>query len=31
MIAGRRPRNDPGQYDDLAGEWWRPDGQFAPD
>jgi 2-polyprenyl-6-hydroxyphenyl methylase/3-demethylubiquinone-9 3-methyltransferase len=25
-----RPPNDPGQYDDLAGEWWRPDGAFAP-
>ncbi|MEN3358021.1 MAG: 2-polyprenyl-6-hydroxyphenyl methylase / 3-demethylubiquinone-9 3-methyltransferase [Mycobacteriales bacterium] len=24
-----RPRNDPGQYDDLADEWWRPDGVFA--
>jgi 2-polyprenyl-6-hydroxyphenyl methylase/3-demethylubiquinone-9 3-methyltransferase len=24
-----RPRNDPGQYDDLAGEWWRPRGAFA--
>ncbi|MDG4822452.1 methyltransferase domain-containing protein [Asanoa sp. WMMD1127] len=24
-----RPRNDPRQYDDLAGEWWRPDGPFA--
>jgi 2-polyprenyl-6-hydroxyphenyl methylase / 3-demethylubiquinone-9 3-methyltransferase len=24
-----RPRNDVGQYDDLAGEWWRPDGVFA--
>jgi 2-polyprenyl-6-hydroxyphenyl methylase/3-demethylubiquinone-9 3-methyltransferase len=24
-----RPRNDPGQYDDLVGEWWRPRGQFA--
>ncbi|BCB85611.1 methyltransferase domain-containing protein [Phytohabitans suffuscus] len=23
------PRNDPRQYDDLAGEWWRPDGAFA--
>ncbi|GAA4733685.1 methyltransferase domain-containing protein [Phytohabitans rumicis] len=22
-------RNDPRQYDDLAGEWWRPDGAFA--
>ncbi len=28
--AGRTlPRNDPRQYDDLAGEWWRPDGVFA--
>ncbi|MEV4543016.1 methyltransferase domain-containing protein [Micromonospora echinaurantiaca] len=28
--AGRPlPRNDPRQYDDLAGEWWRPDGAFA--
>jgi 2-polyprenyl-6-hydroxyphenyl methylase/3-demethylubiquinone-9 3-methyltransferase len=25
----RRPRNDPGQYDDLAGEWWKPGGAFA--
>ena len=24
-----RPPNDPLQYDDLAGEWWRPDGLFA--
>lgn len=23
------PRNDPRQYDDLAGEWWRPRGVFA--
>lgn len=23
-----RPRNDPGQYDELAGEWWRPGGTF---
>ncbi len=22
-------RNDPVQYDALAGEWWRPDGEFA--
>ncbi len=22
-------RNDPAQYDVLAGEWWRPDGEFA--
>ncbi|MDG4828090.1 methyltransferase domain-containing protein [Solwaraspora sp. WMMD1047] len=25
----RRAPNDPGQYDDLAAEWWRPDGAFA--
>ncbi len=25
----RRPRNDPGQYEDLADEWWLPDGRFA--
>lgn len=25
----RRPRNDPRQYDDLAAEWWQPDGAFA--
>jgi 2-polyprenyl-6-hydroxyphenyl methylase / 3-demethylubiquinone-9 3-methyltransferase len=24
-----RARNDPAQYDDLAGEWWRPYGAFA--
>jgi 2-polyprenyl-6-hydroxyphenyl methylase/3-demethylubiquinone-9 3-methyltransferase len=23
------PRNDPRQYDDLAGHWWRPGGAFA--
>lgn len=23
-----RPRNDPGQYDELAAEWWRPGGAF---
>ncbi|HEU4346238.1 MAG TPA: methyltransferase domain-containing protein [Actinoplanes sp.] len=23
-----RARNDPSQYDDLAGEWWRPGGVF---
>lgn len=27
--APRRPRNDPAQYDDLAGEWWNPGGPFA--
>jgi 2-polyprenyl-6-hydroxyphenyl methylase/3-demethylubiquinone-9 3-methyltransferase len=25
-----RPRNDPGQYDDLAAEWWKPRGAFLP-
>jgi 2-polyprenyl-6-hydroxyphenyl methylase / 3-demethylubiquinone-9 3-methyltransferase len=25
----KAPLNDPRQYDDLAGEWWRPDGAFA--
>jgi 2-polyprenyl-6-hydroxyphenyl methylase/3-demethylubiquinone-9 3-methyltransferase len=25
-----RPRNDVGQYDDLAGQWWRPRGALAP-
>jgi len=25
-----RPRNDPGQYDDLADEWWRERGAFEP-
>ncbi len=25
----KRPRNDLGQYDDLADEWWRPHGAFA--
>lgn len=29
MIAGPRARNDPAQYDELAGEWWRPEGGFA--
>ena len=24
-----RPPNDPGQYDDLADEWWDPGGAFA--
>ena len=26
---GSRARNDPAQYDDLADEWWRPEGSFA--
>jgi 2-polyprenyl-6-hydroxyphenyl methylase/3-demethylubiquinone-9 3-methyltransferase len=29
MIAGGLRRNDPAQYDQLADEWWRPDGEFA--
>jgi 2-polyprenyl-6-hydroxyphenyl methylase/3-demethylubiquinone-9 3-methyltransferase len=29
VVPGRRPLNDPAQYDDLVGEWWRPDGEFA--
>lgn len=27
--TARRPRNDLRQYDDLVGEWWRPEGAFA--
>jgi 2-polyprenyl-6-hydroxyphenyl methylase / 3-demethylubiquinone-9 3-methyltransferase len=27
--AGRRRRNDPAQYDELADHWWRYDGEFA--
>lgn len=27
--AAARPRNDPGQYDDLADQWWEPRGGFA--
>jgi 2-polyprenyl-6-hydroxyphenyl methylase/3-demethylubiquinone-9 3-methyltransferase len=27
--VSRRRRNDPAQYDELADEWWRPDGEFA--
>lgn len=27
--APRRPRNDLRQYDDLADEWWDPDGPFS--
>jgi 2-polyprenyl-6-hydroxyphenyl methylase/3-demethylubiquinone-9 3-methyltransferase len=29
MRTPTRARNDVRQYDDLAGEWWRPDGTFA--
>ncbi|MEU7865375.1 methyltransferase domain-containing protein [Dactylosporangium sp. NPDC049140] len=29
MPSPRRARNDPGQYDDLAGEWWRPGSPFS--
>lgn len=28
-MAARRIRNDPGQYDELAGEWWKPRGAFC--
>jgi 2-polyprenyl-6-hydroxyphenyl methylase / 3-demethylubiquinone-9 3-methyltransferase len=27
--AGTGRRNDPGQYDRLAGDWWKPGGAFA--
>jgi 2-polyprenyl-6-hydroxyphenyl methylase / 3-demethylubiquinone-9 3-methyltransferase len=29
VTAPLRPRNDYRQYDDLADQWWRPDGDFA--
>jgi 2-polyprenyl-6-hydroxyphenyl methylase/3-demethylubiquinone-9 3-methyltransferase len=29
MRTPTRPRNDVRQYDDLADEWWRPEGRFA--
>lgn len=29
MTAGRLPRNDPAQYEELLDEWWRPHGEFA--
>ncbi|MGH3320394.1 MAG: methyltransferase domain-containing protein [Streptosporangiaceae bacterium] len=29
QATARRARNDPGQYDELAGEWWAPRGAFA--
>nr|WP_203926479.1 methyltransferase domain-containing protein [Virgisporangium ochraceum] len=29
LVQVKRPRNDVGQYDDLAAEWWNPDGAFA--
>ena len=29
MATLSRPRNDPGQYDDLADEWWRERGAFC--
>ena len=28
-VQRRLPANDPRQYDDLAHEWWQPDGPFA--
>jgi 2-polyprenyl-6-hydroxyphenyl methylase/3-demethylubiquinone-9 3-methyltransferase len=29
VVAPLRPRNDPGQYDDLSAEWWPVRGAFA--
>lgn len=29
MIAGRRVRNDPAQYEELADQWWESSGGFA--
>jgi 2-polyprenyl-6-hydroxyphenyl methylase/3-demethylubiquinone-9 3-methyltransferase len=29
VAPARRPRNDPGLYDDLAAHWWDPSGPFA--
>jgi 2-polyprenyl-6-hydroxyphenyl methylase/3-demethylubiquinone-9 3-methyltransferase len=29
MRQSRLPRNDPAQYDELADQWWRPQGGFA--
>lgn len=29
VTASARARNDPGQYDDLAADWWNPRGPFA--
>jgi 2-polyprenyl-6-hydroxyphenyl methylase/3-demethylubiquinone-9 3-methyltransferase len=29
MPPAASSRNDPGQYDDLAGEWWRPGSPFS--
>jgi 2-polyprenyl-6-hydroxyphenyl methylase/3-demethylubiquinone-9 3-methyltransferase len=29
MRTSRLPRNDPAQYDDLADQWWQPQGGFA--
>jgi 2-polyprenyl-6-hydroxyphenyl methylase/3-demethylubiquinone-9 3-methyltransferase len=28
-VPPSRPRNDPGQYDDLVDQWWAPRGGFA--
>jgi 2-polyprenyl-6-hydroxyphenyl methylase/3-demethylubiquinone-9 3-methyltransferase len=30
MSTATRPRNDIAQYDDLSGQWWQPNGRFAP-
>ena len=29
LRASRLPRNDPAQYDELADQWWQPEGGFA--
>lgn len=29
VVRNARPRNDPGQYDDLVDRWWEPRGPFA--
>lgn len=29
MVSSGVVRNDPAQYDELAGQWWAPRGQFA--
>jgi 2-polyprenyl-6-hydroxyphenyl methylase / 3-demethylubiquinone-9 3-methyltransferase len=29
VVRNARPRNDPGQYDELVDRWWEPRGPFA--
>lgn len=29
VVRSARPRNDPGQYDELVDRWWEPRGPFA--